>query len=214
MMHTIIFFLIFGYLTNWKRLRLLPKAILNLQNNLKEFNNKRIIKELSKKLDLTFTIKVQKSTFINGYMPGIPIKPVMVITQAAVDNLSLKELEFLILHEAGHCQNWHTLKDTIKWVALLTLGIILLQLGSFSLVMSIMWAILLAILWIQIERIHEIEADKFALEKGADPKAMISFFEKVKVQYKSPFTNNKLLALLFSSHPHIEKRIKMAKTYR
>jgi STE24 endopeptidase len=212
-LEVVCFILIFTYITNWKRLQLLPQAILNYKKVIRNYPEDAFTKKIAEKINLDFEIKVQKTSIINGYMPGLPIKPVMVLTQGAIDKLTKEELEWVILHEAGHCINWHTPKDLILWIIFLTLGISLINYLMISFFITILFSIVLAVLWIQLERRHEIEADKFALDNGADPKAMISFFEKIHKLSKNIIYENQFLGLLLSSHPNYKKRITMAKTY-
>ena len=208
------FITIFTYISNWKRFQFLPKAILNPKKNLKPYQNDELVHNLSHKLGIKFEIKIQNSSVINGYMPGIPTKPIMILTQGAVDKLSPQELEWVILHEAGHCLNWHTLKNGLAWIIFLFFGIAIILNLMLSPFQTIFLAIGLSILWIQFERRSEVEADRYSLEKGADPKAMISFFEKMNKEQSNIIHRNQWLGLLLSPHPNFRKRIAMAEAKR
>ena len=210
MLSLIIFVTIFIYFSNWKRFKFLPKVLLNPKRNLKQYHNNKLVDNLSKKLGVKFEIKVQKSQIINGYMPGIPKKPVMILTQGAIDKLTPQELEWMILHEAGHCLKWHTLKNTIAWMIFLLLGVALILNLMLSPFQTIIMALLLSLLWIQFERRSEVEADRYSLDKGADPKAMISFFEKMNNEHPNIIYRNEWLGFFLSPHPNYKKRIAMA----
>ncbi|MCP4253092.1 MAG: M48 family metallopeptidase [Candidatus Scalindua sp.] len=62
-----------------------------------------------------------------------------------------------------------------------------------------------------ISRRFERACDKYAIEETDDPEAFISTMEKLAEQNLSDRTPNRLVELLFYSHPSISERIKMAK---
>jgi Zn-dependent protease with chaperone function len=62
-----------------------------------------------------------------------------------------------------------------------------------------------------ISRRFERESDKYAIEKTNDPEAFISTMDKLAEQNLADRTPNRLVELLFYSHPPISKRIEMAK---
>ncbi len=62
-----------------------------------------------------------------------------------------------------------------------------------------------------ISRRFERACDKYAIEKTDDPEAFISTMEKLAEQNLSDKNPNRLIELLFYSHPAISKRIEMAK---
>ena len=84
MINLITFITIFGYISNWKRFQFLPQALFNPKRNLKPYPDSKLVHKLSKQLGVTFQIKVQNSPIINGYMPGTPNKPVMILMQGAL----------------------------------------------------------------------------------------------------------------------------------
>jgi STE24 endopeptidase len=62
-----------------------------------------------------------------------------------------------------------------------------------------------------ISRRFERACDKYAIEKTNDPEAFISTMEKLAEQNLADRTPNRVVELLFYSHPAISKRIEMAK---
>ena len=64
-----------------------------------------------------------------------------------------------------------------------------------------------------ISRRFERTCDRYAIEKTDDPAAFISTMEKLAEQNLSDLTPNRLIELLFYSHPAISKRIEMAKKH-
>ncbi len=64
-----------------------------------------------------------------------------------------------------------------------------------------------------ISRRFERACDRYAIEKTDDPEAFISTMEKLAEQNLSDLTPNRLIELLFYSHPAISKRIEMARKH-
>jgi len=64
-----------------------------------------------------------------------------------------------------------------------------------------------------ISRRFERACDRYAIEKTEDPEAFISTMEKLAEQNLSDLTPNRLIELLFYSHPAISKRIEMARKH-
>jgi STE24 endopeptidase len=64
-----------------------------------------------------------------------------------------------------------------------------------------------------ISRRFERACDKYAIEKTNDPEAFISTMEKLAEQNLADRTPNRVVELLFYSHPPISKRIEMAKEH-
>ncbi len=64
-----------------------------------------------------------------------------------------------------------------------------------------------------ISRRFERACDKYAIEKTNDPEAFISTMEKLAEQNLADRAPNRVVELLFYSHPPISKRIEMAKEH-
>jgi Zn-dependent protease with chaperone function len=62
-----------------------------------------------------------------------------------------------------------------------------------------------------ISRRFERTCDRYAIEKTNDPDAFISTMNKLAEQNLADTTPNRVVELLFYSHPAISKRIDMAK---
>jgi Zn-dependent protease with chaperone function len=64
-----------------------------------------------------------------------------------------------------------------------------------------------------ISRKFERACDRYAIEKTNDPEAFISTMDKLAEQNLADRTPNRLVELLFYSHPPISRRIEMAKEW-
>jgi Zn-dependent protease with chaperone function len=62
-----------------------------------------------------------------------------------------------------------------------------------------------------ISRRFERACDRYAIERTNDPEAFISTMERLAEQNLSDMTPNRVVELLFYSHPAISRRIEMAK---
>ncbi|OGM30087.1 hypothetical protein A2801_03180 [Candidatus Woesebacteria bacterium RIFCSPHIGHO2_01_FULL_41_10] len=212
-MNILLFVIIFLYTTNWVRVLLL-KDLFNRSNNKKlfsKFNNEKYLAKVNKKAKLKFDIRVQESPAIYGYMAGLPIAPFMVVSSGAIKQLSLNELEWIVLHEVGHCVMWHVAKNALGQALFLIGGIVLLVFLKLNIIFIPVYAVLLGIVWYQIERVFELNADKFSLARIDDPRGMITANQKMKAKGKSIFYKNLLLGKLFTPHLSYDERIEMAK---
>lgn len=212
LINSIIFVILFLYLTNWARLRLIFGALFKPKLSFTNFTDKQFIDKVNKKTGLRFDIKIQQSSRIFGYMPSIPIKPIMVISSGARENLTDDELEWIVLHEAGHCIQWHVLKMIIAGVVILLFGVITIYYFKIPALIIPFHVLILAILYYQIEReISERQADLFSLNRIENPQAMVTANQKIKAKATSIFYKNKILTRLFTPHLTYNERIEMAK---
>lgn len=220
LLELILFTIIFLYITNWGRIRLIFGGLSKLKVSFSNFTDKNFIDRVNKKAGLEFDIKVQNSDWIFGFMPGIPmnkflaspIKPVMIISFGARKYLTDDELEWLALHEAGHCVLWHVLKSILAGLLILTLGLVGIYQFKMPLLLIPLYGLILAIFYYQIERkISEEQADIFSLNRISSPKAMITANEKMKIRVNSIFYQNKILTKLFTGSLTYGERIEMAK---
>lgn len=187
------------------------RAILRPKANFVPFTDGAFLKKINKRAGLNFEIKVQKSPLIFGYMPSIPIKPVMVISSSAREHLTDDELEWLVLHEAGHCVLWHTVKETLVQIAVLVFGIVTVYSLKLSLLLIPVYAILLGIIWYQLERFFELQADNFSLNRMSNPEGMITANQKMKSRVKNIIYKTPILIKLLTPHPTYDQRMEMAR---
>lgn len=98
----ILFAVLFVLLANRGRLKIIVNSIFKAQK-LQEYKNDSLIVVLKRKTGLEFEIKISPSNKVNAYSPSHPLKPLFVLTKGAIKNLINDELEWLALHESGHC---------------------------------------------------------------------------------------------------------------
>lgn len=211
MIEVLLFIAIFTYGGNWMQFNLLTTKIWKPRAHFTHFHNEPLLSNIEKKVGLRFKIHVQNSDRIFGFMLGLPFNPTMIVSQGAVTHLDDNGLEWLILHEAGHCIHWHNLKSYVLF-ALLTLGGVWVisnwQLGVMG---SVIVGFIDILVWNQLRRLLEFQADAFALSKLTEAQGMVSANQTMKEKAKSIFYNNFLLHLLFTPHLTYDRRIAMAR---
>lgn len=144
-------------------------------------------------------------------MPSIPIKPIIVISSSAREYLIDDELEWLVLHEAGHCVLWHTVKETLVQITVLVIGVVTVSSFNVPLIFVLVYAILLGIIWYQLERFFELQADTFSLNRMSNPEGMITANQKMKSRVKNIIYKTPILIKLLTPHPTYDQRMKMAR---
>ena len=209
-MNVIIFLIVFSYIANWGRVKLLIQGIGKEKKVFLPFKNKSFLDKVNKKVRVNFQIKVQNSPLIYGYSPSVPLKPLFVVSSGAIRYLKENELEWLVLHEMGHCIMWHLVKEVFVYMILLLLGSFAVYFLHINLYFVLSLSLILGLLWYQIERIFEYQADTFSLERIDDPQGMIEANKKMKARVRSIFYKNVLLTFLFTPHLTYDQRIAMA----
>ncbi len=147
-------------------------------------------------------------------MAGLPFWPKMILTESLLKNFNKDELEWVILHEAGHCVLWHNLKAFLIELSFLTFGIFVIYLYRLNLLGGILSAVILSLLCIQAIRwLIEYQADKYSIERVDNPKGVITAQEKFRnAEHKNLFSSEKSLGrLLLVWNIYPSKRIEMAK---
>lgn len=208
----LVFLLIFAYLSNHMQFRAFFAQILKGKNIGKKVQDKYLIDLVKNKTGLhlkeIFVFDLDKPL---GMMPGLPFKPHMILTRGLLERFNKSELEYVVLHEAGHCLLWHVVKAVVIFIVLAILGSILILQYDFSVVYSILLAVILAIIFNNLSRLLEYETDNFAVSKMTDPKGMITATEKFKSYYgdRKSFWGQLLYKLFYVGVPYSD-RIKTA----
>lgn len=132
------------------------------------------------------------------------------------------ELDSVLLHEMGHVEYRHGLRQTIESSAI-SIGV-LLVVGDVSALDSILVGLPTFLVNSHYSRKHESEADQYAFEKmikaKMDPMAFSTIMERLENQDKLDSDPKDLepksdshLSDYFSSHPNTEERRENAKRY-
>ncbi len=178
-----------------------------------------------------YKINLSKDTKkANAALAGLGSTRRVLLGDTLLDSYSLAEIKSVFAHELGH----HVYRHIWKMLAIgtisgcfgfafchlvLTKVIVVLgyqnihDIAAFPAVCMALAVSGFILLPIQnaISRRFERACDKYAIEKTNDPEAFISTMEKLAEQNLSDRTPNRLIELLFYSHPAISKRIEMAK---
>lgn len=210
----IIFTLILFYIPLWSQINLFISSLGRSKKPITVIQDEKLYKLLVEKTKAKIrTIKISESNLPFGMMIGIPTQPQLILSREVYDNFNKDELEYVVLHEAGHYMLHHSLKE-------LFFGLVFFIVGSFLLsnvsglpegvLLGVIMGIFFGVSMIQIGRMKELEADRYTLERISDPEGMITATHKFSDAYKNKSSNNKLVRLLFYRGNPYENRIKMA----
>jgi len=150
-------------------------------------------------------------------MIGIPTLPQLILSRGVYDSFTKDELEYVVLHEAGHYKLWHSVKELVVGIMFFLIGVYILSkmfFGNEGIIVAVLLGVVFGILMIQIGRMKELEADSYTLERISNPQGMITATYKFREAYKSRSSNNQLIRfLLYRGNPY-ENRIRMAKNVK
>mgnify|MGYP001581569304 CR=1 FL=1 len=186
------------------------------------------------KLMEVLEIDLSKKTLkANAAFTGLGKTKRVLLADTLKDKYTLDEVEVILAHEFAH----YRLKHIIKLIAvnsLLTLGLFylifktsvytlgifklnsLVQLSSLPLVFLyfMLFGIILQPLEACLSRKFEKDADSLALKVTGAKEAFISLMEKLAAQNLADRSPHPLIKFFFFSHPPIDERIKIAKSYQ
>jgi Zn-dependent protease with chaperone function len=117
-------------------------------------------------------------------MIGLPKYPYMVLSSHLVKTFTTSEIEYVVLHEAGHYVLAHSAKLAALFVSFIIFGSIVVT----DIPIPLIWiptAVLIGLIMIQASRLCEYEADAFALHYITNPKGMISATQKFEKAYQN-----------------------------
>jgi Zn-dependent protease with chaperone function len=206
-----IFLAVYSYITHWTNFRYLAKRLLSPGRHFSSFNNQAVLDHLKSATGLQFDMHLVDSPRIFGMMPGVPNRPVMLVSQGAVERLSPDGLEWLLLHEAAHCLHWHAVFSGLIFVAVGSVGLAMigtLQLGWWW---SLFLAVIFSVMWFQLNRLLELQADEYALAHMQNPQGMIEANEIMEKMVDTPIYKDELLHRLFTPHLTFRQRVEMAR---
>lgn len=133
-------------------------------------------------------LKLQKIKLLDtqttwGMMAGLPGSPYMIISKDAYENFSKDEMQWLLLHEAGHYVLWHNPIIIFQQFLLLFLGIFVLTQFNY-LWLGFLMGVLLSVVHTQMARAYEYEANYYALSKMDNPKGLKNMYQKAKERWR------------------------------
>jgi len=210
----VLFASIFLIVSNWFQIYSFLSILVGPRYKTSSLNDKWIKDTVKNKTGLKLLdITILHDKKMYGMMAGLPFWPKMILSEGLYKNFNKDELEWVILHEAGHCILWHNLQAFLIEMVILLFGIYLIKIAELNILLTILLSILLSLVCIQIIRWSiEYVADKYSIEKVDNPKGVISAQDKFRKNYfKNPF-NKEGSILRFLLHWNItySKRIEMA----
>ncbi len=141
-------------------------------------------------------------------MGGIYPFPMLIISEKMHKAFNRDELEWVILHEAGHHLLWHNLKAIVIEIGMIVIGIRLVSLFQLNIFLAAILSLLFSLLTVQIIRYTiEYSADKFSIKRVTNPQAVITAQAKLQKFYKTDFYR-----LFLGWNVSSNLRIKMAKS--
>lgn len=183
-----LFVLTFFLITNRHWVRSFIEGFTNGKANAKDIKDQAILDLIKNKTGLKMSkIKLLDTTKVWAMMAGFPTMPYMVISKDAYENFTKDELQWLLLHEAGHYVLWHNVKMIILHLIFIAIGfLILIELSLFinTTILSLILGVLAAIIYTQIARRFEYEANYYALSKMDNPKGIENMYEKARNRWR------------------------------
>ena len=211
----ILFAIIFLIVTNWFQLLSFLKLVVGPNIKTESLDDKWIKFVVKKKTGLTLLdITLFKDKKMYGMMVGLPFWPNMILSEGLYKNFDKDELEWVVLHEAGHCVLWHNLEALVIEVAFLVLGIYFISATKMGLFLTPVVSLFLGFVCIQIIRwLIEYMADKYSIDRVDNPKGVITAQDKFrKAYYKNLFSDEGgIWRFLLHWNIYPSKRIEMAK---
>ncbi len=175
-----LFSFLYFYISNWFQIKTFVKHLSHPMKSIEVIRDAYISSLIKRKTGLSLKkIIVFKSEKMFGMMPGIPIKPELILSSRIMKDLNKDELEWVILHESAHCLFWHVLKTSLIQIMIWVTGILILKFVS-NVFLVVLISIVLSLLVIRLMRFLEWEADRFAINNVDNPKGVITAQEKFK----------------------------------
>ncbi|MFW6141574.1 MAG: M48 family metallopeptidase [Candidatus Saliniplasma sp.] len=226
----IVYFSILGVLSNTSHLIFLPLFYdLNevqdeeLSRRLTEIAESNGVDEVEKIMEVKAGKKTKKA---NAGFAGMGKTKRIFLFDTLLENFHEKEIETVVAHEMGHYVN----KDILRFILIQGLlifpmfyltGVIFNLYASFENFYSLPLFILIIYglysfvdpFILAYSRSRERKADDFALSVIDDPKAAVSAFKRLSDIDLAELDPNRVIELLFYSHPPPIQRIQKAEKY-
>lgn len=216
-MSYIIFAIIFLFICNYFQILHFAKLIVGPKIKTETLKDDWINSVVKKKAGLNLKdITLFKDEKMYGMMTGLGpwMMPRMILSEGLYKNLNNDELEWVILHEAGHCVLLHNIQSLIIELIFLGTGLYLISTQNINLFIIPILSLIFSIFAIQvIRRMTEYTADMYSISRVDNPNGVITAQEKFRKNYKgSIFSNEKsIVRFLFHWNIYPSQRIEMAK---
>ena len=181
-MNIFLFILVYLLLCNWFQLYSFLSIFIGPKYRTSSVDDKWIKAVVKKKTGLSLLdITLFNDQKVYGFMAGLPFWPKMILSKGLYTSFNKDELEWVILHEAGHCVLWHNLQAFIIQVGILFFGIYTVIRFNFSLFSTLGYAVFLCLVCIQILRWGiEYSADRYSINRVDNPKGVITAQDKFR----------------------------------
>ncbi len=208
-MKVLLFLLIYLVICNWFQLRRFLSIIIGPRYRTSSIDDKWIKSIVKKKTGLSLLhITIFHDQKMYGMMVGLPFWPKMILSEGLYKSFNRDELEWVILHEAGHCVLWHALQAFFIQIGIMLFGIYTISLFELPLLLTWFYAIFLSFVCVQILRWStEYVADQYSINRVDNPKGVITAQEK----FRNAYNEKSILRFLFHWNIYPSKRIEMAK---
>lgn len=211
-----LFTFIFIYTFSWLPINLFLSSLGQKKSLVTIIEDKQIQQLIQDKAGMDVkTIRISESDHPFGMMIGIPMQPQLVLSRGLYETFTPEEMEYVVLHEAGHYKLWHGVIEFIAGIILFTMGILVLRkinLPKLSIPTALVLGLVFGILMVRIGHFHELQADNYTVKKMTNPEGMIQATNKFQNYHRKRYTqsDNKLIQFLFYRGNPYENRIKMA----
>lgn len=180
----ILFISVFFLIANRQWMKSFFEGFTKGRPNSKDLEDPKILNFIKDKTDLKLKkIKLLDTDTTWAMMAGLPFMPLMVLSKDAYDNFSKDELQWVLLHEAGHYILWHNVKMIVLQLVFIVIGVFILS-NYDHLLLSFTLGILFFIINTQLSRNFEYEANNFALFKMDNPKGLANMYDKAKERWR------------------------------
>ena len=199
-------------LCNWIQIwYLLGNLIKTKKNKNFPFENKKLLLKMREKTKLPLSIKIidEKNKMIGFMVSSPPFKPLMLFSEKLYKAFTDDEMQWVILHESGHYLMWHNLKFALSQILLFILVVYFSIKININNLLLISLLVVSAIVYIQIAKVFEYQADIYAAENMDDPHGMITGNIKMRDANKG-FLSNKIMKYVLTIAVPYEERIKIA----
>ena len=211
----LLFAFIFLFISNWSQIISFSSLFVGPKIKTSTIKDEWINNIVKKKSGLTLLdITLFHDKKMYGMMAGLPFWPKMILSTGLYESLDKDELEWVILHEAGHCVLWHNLQSFFIEMIKLTFGIYIIKISNINLFFVPVHAILLSIVSVHLIRwTTEYVADKYSINLVDKPKGVITAQDKFRKNYSTNLMNDEKSIFRFLFHWNIypSQRIEMAK---
>lgn len=216
MLTIVLCFIFFFIPTNWFQLITFVSLIIGPKIQTSRLEDKWILTKIKDKTGLKLkdiTLFHDKKPY--GMMAGLYPFPKLILSSELYKIFNKDELEWVILHEAGHCVLWHNFIAFFIEALFFFFGLIMIINFKLNFLLTIILSVLLSILSVQsIRKLVEYEADKYSISKVTNPKGVITAQAKFKNYYQNSLFNSErsIIRKLFHWNISPSERIRMAKT--